>query len=596
VPRLHPLQTAWTRGELSPKLAGRVDVQPYFSGAETLLNYLVLPQGGIQRRPGTRFVAEVKDSSTVARLVRFEFSVDDAYVLEFGNLYIRFYKDGAQVTSGGNAVEVTTTYAAADLFGLDFVQVADVLYIMSVDYETRKLERYSDTIWKLRTVDFNPPPSFEFGARPSGTVAPGGTSGSQTFTASVASFLNSDVGREIVITGGTNAGARATITGFTGTTQVTATITENFVNTSANAAGNWKITDSPKTILTPGAKDPVGLSTTLTLTAAGWRGTVNNDDSDTGRFVVVNGGQYEITEVTSTTVAQATIKGTASATTAAQSGVWTLEEALWSAANGYAETGALGEDRLWLSAGYRFAGSKTADYENFGVGVEDDDAVIFSILAQQINTIRWMRFAKQLIIGTAGEEFVAKGGADSPITPSNVQVSNETTYGSNGVAPIRVGNVILFLTRSGKKMREFTFNFEADGYVAPDLLLLSEHLSDDQTIVDMAYQREPDSRVWAVRSDGVLLACTYLRDQNVVAWSRCITGPDEQETTPVKGKFESVCVIPHPDGDREQTWVLVNRTIDGATKRFVEYLDDSSVFEDANGVSYGSLHTDCAVT
>jgi hypothetical protein len=197
---------------LSPKLAGRVDVQKYFAGAETLYNYLVLSQGGATRRPGTRFVAEVKDSSKAVRLLPFEFSTSQAYVLEFGDLYIRFYKDGARLESLGTPIEVTSPYAAADLFTLDIRQVADVLYIMSASYATRKLERYSDTVWKLRTVTFLPPPSIEFGARPVATLTPSGTSGSVTLTGSVAAFQNSDVGREVLVTGGTNAGARATVT------------------------------------------------------------------------------------------------------------------------------------------------------------------------------------------------------------------------------------------------------------------------------------------------------------------------------------------------------------------------------------------------
>jgi hypothetical protein len=278
--------------------------------------------------------------------------------------------------------------------------------------------------------------------------------------------------------------------------------------------------------------------------------------------------------------------------------VWSLEEALWSAADGFPETGSFFQDRFWLGSGIRPAGSKVGDYENFGIGVLDDDAVLFAINNSQINALRWMAgiTGRRLLLGTAGAEHTVTGGNDSPITATNIQLDDATTYGSSTVPPLRVGNVILFLTRSGKKLRELTFNFEIDGYVAPDLLLLSDHLTADSAIVDMAFQREPDSRVWAVRADGAGLACTYLRDQNIVAWARAITGPDQPATTPDCGKFESFAVIPHPNGDREQTWALTARKINGSLKRFVEYFEDCSMFEDVNGVSYGSLQTDCAVT
>ena len=149
------------------------------------------------------------------------------------------------------------------------------------------------------------------------------------------------------------------------------------------------------------------------------------------------------------------------------------------------------------------------------------------------------------------------------------------------MAPLRVGNVILFLTRSKKKIREFVFSFEVDSHVAPDLLLLAEHLTCDKTITQLAYQQEPNSVIWAVRSDGQLLACTYLRDQDVVAWTR--------QATRAGDSYESVAVIPHPDGDRHQVWVAVKRTLNGATVRTIEYFDDA-------GQYYRTLNVDCALT
>jgi hypothetical protein len=140
-----------------------------------------------------------------------------------------------------------------------------------------------------------------------------------------------------------------------------------------------------------------------------------------------------------------------------------------------------------------------------------------------------------------------------------------------------VGNIVLFLTRSKRKLRELVFNFEVDGYVAPDLLLLAEHLTATETIEDLAYQKEPDSTIWAARSDGVALACTYLRDQNVVAWSRQITA----------GAVEAIACIPSPHAD--EVWWCVRRTINGATRRYIEWLDDE------HG-AYGPINTDAAAT
>jgi hypothetical protein len=559
MPRLHPAQSNWTSGELSPKVhLGRIDFQKYYNGAETIENWTVFPQGGLTRRPGTHFVASVKSPGKRPRLVPFIVSTTTAYILEFGETYIRIYANNAQILSAGTPVEITTTYAEADLFSLDFAQSADVLYIVHPNYTPRRLERYSDTIWKLRAVVYAPPPSREFGHRPAGTLTPGAISGQNiTLTSSLNDFLNADVGREVLVTAGANAGARAGIKTFTSATVVVANICETFVDVTATARTGWKLTDSPRAGCTPAAATPIGKSTTLTLDANGWKGVAAGgyQTGDCSRFVLLNGGMFQITSVDSVTQVTATIRGVASGTTKAEVGTWTLEEAAWSPDNGFPAAISAFEDRFYyggtLAQPDTIWGSKTGDYENFGFGTLDDDAVAFTLNSPQLNAIRWIRGGRALRVGTAGAEFVGTGGADNPITPTNVLFKDETTFGSAPVSPSRIGNVILFLTRSLKKIREFVFSFEVDSHVAPDLLLLAEHLTCDTTLTQIAYQQDPDSILWAVRSDGQLLTCTYLRDQNVVAWTRQVTRTGDA--------FESVAVIPHPDGDREQVWVATRR-------------------------------------
>jgi len=492
-------------------------------------------------------------------------------------------------------------YVAADLPLLTFRQSNDVLYITSVFYEPRKLIRFSDVVWQLQFVGkttqagtFNTPPSYEYGTRPSTTVTPSAVSGAGvTFTASAPQFDTSDVGRDILIIDGANVGARATITGFTSTTVVTGTITQNFTNTSANAALTWKITSSYKTIITPGAAGPEGVTTTLTLTASGWR------TGDVGKFVQFNGGIAEITGITSGTVVNAIIRSIFSSTTAAQSGAWTLEENSWSSTNGFPACDEFHNERHYyagtLAQPQTFWGSKSGDFENFAVGTLDDDAVDFTLTDGQLNPIVWMRSARHLLIGTVSGEFNVFGTNDAPITPTNIFVRPETSNGStDDVQPLKIGAVIIYVSASTRRLREFVYDYNTDTYVSPDLLLLAEHLTRDFGIVDIAYQREPWPIIWAVRDDGQLMACTYIRDQNIVAWQRHPTGtltfdPDSEHGISVDGFVESVAIIPHPNGDRDQVWFSVNRIINGVSTRYVEYLDDSRFV-------YDRLHTDCAVT
>ena len=153
-------------------------------------------------------------------------------------------------------------------------------------------------------------------------------------------------------------------------------------------------------------------------------------------------------------------------------------------------------------------------------------------------------------------------GGGAALTPANVRVVPESHYGSKKLEPVQIENVVLFLQRAGRKLREFVYDYDQDNYIARDLTILAEHLTEGG-FVDTTYQQEEDSIVWAVRADGTLCAMTYLRGDQVIAWHRHTT----------EGTFESVSCIPHSTANRDEVWVVVKRTINGATKRFIEYMD-----------------------
>ncbi|MGH6692028.1 MAG: hypothetical protein ACREF4_15270, partial [Gammaproteobacteria bacterium] len=151
----------------------------------------------------------------------------------------------------------------------------------------------------------------------------------------------------------------------------------------------------------------------------------------------------------------------------------------------------------------------------------------------------------------------------------------------------------------GKDVRELLFSFERDQYLSNNLLLLAEHLTRTHAVVDLAYQRTPHSTVWCVRADGCLLCMTYQRDHNVVAWSRMYTGSDKLtaiKAVPTKGKFETVAVIPHWSVGREVAFFVVNRNINGAQKRYVEYIDDTGGFYGPVFVDSGLVYDGTPVT
>jgi len=439
--RVHPFQTNFTAGELTPKLAGQIDFKKYNNGVEIMENMTVFPQGGASRRYGTRYVAPVKDSSKVTRLIPFEFNVEQSYVLEFGHQYIRFYKDDGQIVSSGSPYEISTNITEDKLYEIQFTQSADVMYIVHESLPVQKLSRLGHTSWTLATVDFKNGPYLDKNTS-STTMTPSGTSGSITITSSTGTFVSTDVGRLVRIGDG-----HAKITGFSSTTSVSATTTTDFANTSANA--DWYL----------GA---------------------------------------------------------------------------WCSAKGYPKTVSFFEQRLVFGGSTFYPqtiwASESGFYEKFDTGAGDPaDAFIYTIAANKVNTIRWLAPARDLIVGTAGGEFKVGKPAGEPLQPDNVQITQQTTYGGYTTQPIQIGNAVLFLQRQRKKIREFSYRFEDDAYLAPDMTLLAEHITGNG-IVDVDYAQEPESIYWAVREDGTLLGMTYQREEDVIAWHRHIIGGSFKQT------------------------------------------------------------------
>ncbi len=606
--KVSTIQNNFNGGEISSLLYGRPDVDRYKTGLKTCLNFIPLVQGPVERRPGTAFVKEVKTSSLSTRIVRFEFSTTQAYILEFGNLYCRFYKDngpilsststisgatranpvvvtdtghpysnGAEVyitgvvgmtelndkyylvankntndyeltdidgtninstafttySSAGTSaqtVELTTTYATADLFQLKFAQSADVLYVVHPSYKPRKISRTSDTAWTITDITFSDGPYLRTNVETT-TLTLSGTTGSVTVTASAVTGIN----------GG-----------------------DGFQTTDIGRLIRWQ--------------DPASNWTFLTITARA-----------------------------STTSVTATIDGPdASAGTATAN--WRLGS--WSGTTSYPGAVTFHQNRLCFAGGssepQRVDLSRTGDFENFAptdpdATVVDDHAITNNLSADTVNAIRWITDdEKGLLIGTVGGEWTLRPSDTGGVTtPANVQSKRSSAYGSANIQPIRAGRAVLFVQRALRKVRELAYVFEDDGFRAPDLTLVAEHVS-RTGMIEMAYQAEPQSLVWIPITDGTLLCLTYERDQKVVGWSRHVIGGQSDAGT-TQAKVESVAVIPNTTGVADELYMVVQRYINGATRRYIEYMkphwEETNDHEDAFFVDCGlSLDTPLTIT
>lgn len=558
-----PIQTNFTAGELSPRVNSRIDIAKYNNGLKVAENVTLLIHGGARRRPGTRFVSEVKNSANATRLIEFVFNRDQAYMLEFGNLYMRVYKNGAPVDAGASRYEIVTPYTSAMLPDISYVQGADTMFLAHPDVPVHRLQRWADAEWRLLPAPFVVEPFDELGQVGAAalTLSAATVGTGRTFTAT-GQFMEADVGRDIVSGSGS-----AKITAYVNADSVTCEIKSAFSGTSI-ASGAWTITGSPQASLTPSIASPVGADMTATLSSHGWRA------ADVGKYIKVNGGLLRITNIRSGTIVDAVIAQELTSAVAAIPNSWTLNASVWNSVDKYPRAVTLYEQRLQLggSPGYPQTvwGSRIGDTLNLELGTKDDDAYAYEVSTSIIAPIQHLANASRLMVLTNYNEMTLRGGVEKPITPTSIQKKDESTAGANNVRPVKVGNELLFVQRAGRKVRALGYRYDIDGFDAPDRTVFSEHIT-GPGIVDMAFQQEPDAQLYCVRSDGQLAVCTYDMGQEVTGWSRWTTN----------GVIESVATIPTTNG--EQTWLIVRRNINGLERRYVEYFDDT-------------LKTDCAVT
>ena len=656
-----PRYTNWTAGELSDRLDGRTDLTRYFNGAKSLENFIVYPAGGAARRPGTKFLHEVKVSANAARLIPFEFNTTSAntYVLEFGNNYFRVYQDGGIVTetgktisgatkanpvvitatshgfsngdhviigsvagmvelngvtgivankttntfeltdvdgtninssafttytSGGTAsriVEITTTYTTAQISEIKVTQSADVMFVTHNDHPVRKIQRTSNTDWTISDVSFINGPYLDENATTT-TLTPNGRSGSITLTASSSTFVSTDVGRLVKIYNG-----YAKITAFTSATVVTATVqtdelgvaeilptyasnTISFVEGDPSSTGsshNDFIRDSNKQFVIEGFTEG------MTITASGASNGANNRD-------------YEIVKVTSDEITLVpvddVVNESASNTITLVGKLNATDEfslGAFSETTGFPRACAFYEQRLVFagttSQPQSLFFSVAGDFENMTESDSDSSAMNYTIGSNQVNRILYLASSRSLIVGTTGGEFVVRAsGNDEPVSPTNIQIKQQASYGSADIQPVQAGTYTLFVQRAKRKIRELGYVFDTDSFQAVDLTILADHVT-ETGVLELAYQQEPFSIVWGTTTDGRLIGLTYRREEQVVAWHQHKLGGSFTTggVTTNHGIVENIAVIPG-ELNQDNLYMVVKRTINGATRRYVEILSD----------------------
>ncbi len=636
------LKPSFSGGEFAPSLWARTDLQRYGSGCMTLRNFIVHPHGGASNRPGLEYIAKPKYSSKKCRGVEFEFSTEQVYSIEFGEYYCRFYMNGGQIiaptttaawvtatvyyigdfvkvsdiiyrsktnhTSNGSThntppgnttdwevssiYEIATPYKEADLASLKFTQSADVLYITHNDYYPKTLTRYSHISWRIEDYVFDEGPFMRENATVT-TLTPSAVTGSITLTSSVALFNVLHIGALFKLTqyipGGTNSNSFTGVANGTGIAcgGTWRLITHGTwtgkiqIQKSRDGGSTWIVireftSANDNNINTFGEEDEDDPFQVRVICTAFTSGTINADLSSDA---FSQDGIVKITAFASATSVTATVQKTLGLTTATAD--WC--EGAWSDYRGYPATSTFFQDRLVFAATkYQPQdnwSTKTGIYTNFGRSdpLIDTDGISVSLPSRKVNAIRHLVPLSKILVFTSSSAWSI--GSDGAFTPTSARQEFQSSIGCSSVIPLTIGNRVVFIQPKGAIVRDLVYTFASNSFEGDPLNLLSKHLFENHQIVDMAYQAEPDSIIWFVRDDGVLLSMTYMREQEVIAWARHDTD----------GEFESVWTIPGETYD--EVWFVIKRGTERYIERMVQRMVSTNpkdqFFVDC-GISYDS--------
>lgn len=479
------LTRSFAGGEITPELYGRIDLGKFQTGLSACRNFIPLPHGPVTRRPGTRYVREVKTSANYTRLIPFAYSADQTMVLEFGNLYIRFHTLGGTLISGGSPYEIVSPFPTAALADLHFTQSADVLTITHPSYGIREVRRLGATSWTISTVSFAPSLSAPTGVTATATVASG--SGHVTISYVVTAVAENGIDESLASSVATCSNTLSTLGNYN-------TITWNAVTGAARYNVYKK---------TGGVFAYIGQA----------------DSSRSFKDDNFAGDQVKVPP----------------------EGLISLN----GSASNYPSTSAYHEQRRWFAGTdnkpQTLFATRTATETNLTSSIpsQADDALEVRIAAQQQNRIRHLVPLSDLIALTAGGEWrIFNQGAEA-ITPTSISIKPQGYAGASNTQPVVTSGSILYVQAQGSRIRELSYNWESNAYKSVDMTIMAPHLGNGYTITDLAYSRAPDQILWAVRSDGALLSMTYVPEHQVYGWAKHDTD----------GTFESICTVAEGNED-----------------------------------------------
>ena len=588
------MQKSFSGGELSPPLYQRTDISKYQSALMTCRNFVVLRHGGVSNRPGTQFVCEIKDSSKTVRLIPFVFSQTQAYMLEFGNQYIRVIKSGEPVRNTSqnisgitNANPCVVTYIGADNYSngqsvyITGVTGAIGSYVNNRTFKVAGVNTGANT-FQLNYLDGTVANSTSWGSYTSGGTAATSYEISSPYLEADLPYLKFVQSADVItIVHPSYAPRNLSRTSDTSWTLSTISFTAeidkpNVITvTPTGAAGSttykYTVTSFDRRTSTETPFSASGTTTTGNATLSStnynnitWTITATYGyavaDLDFNIYKEANGVYGYI----GTSSGVASFKDIGYAADLTDTPPRTFED--FNATGDYPSAIAYYQQRLCLANTdndiEQVYASKIGNFYDFSNSspIQSDDAILFKLSGKRINEVHHLLDLGALLMFTESGEYTAQGDAGGNLTPTAINTRQSSYNGSNSrLSPVVIGNSAVYMQARGNNVRDINYQFESSNYSGNELSIYSSHLFDDYSFLDWAYQQIPHSNLWIVRDDGALLGLTYVKEQEMLAWHR-----HDFEN----GTIENVCTI--PDGTEDSLYATIKRTINGKTVRYIE--------------------------
>jgi hypothetical protein len=506
----------FSNGVLDPALHQNVNLELWHSALNECFNFIVLPKGGISRRPGTRFIGEVRDSTKVVRLIPFK-TADQEYILVFNDQYMQVIKNGEFVeTSPSVRYELAVSGMTSTILSeVKYSQDGDKMLFTHQQMNVKILEYTSETSWTWGNVDFT------------------SQVGVPIWSATLPSF-------NIGTGGGTFAKDYTYVL-----TAVDANGIESLASVFHKHVGGQSLTETYG----------IRLLWNLVTGASSYK-VYKNSNNALGFYGYIG-------ECTTTFFDDYNLAANMAYQPPAELTPFTIANNKPGAVGFYQQRSIFGgsiinPDTVWTS--------KVAEYFSLRISRPSvaDDAITFRVKNPEPVDVKHIIAINDLIVLASGAEFLVTEGQDFVLTPTTVGSKPQSYFGCNDVTPVVIEDDVLFVQAKGNELRNLGFTLENSKYIGNNLSLKAEHLfSNNQqeaiTIVDMAYADHPFKTLWCIMSNGELYGVTYHPRFKTWGWHR--------HDTPDNGNFENVSTV--QEDSRDAAYFVVKRGSD----RFIERLE-----------------------